>query len=361
MGELRSYSSEGWEALKLLILWFQKLHGLRHAAVAKAIKRNRSTVSADLKKPAANRDTERRLFEMYGAWFVPVAREKAPNPRYLRSLFREVLDDGLLDEVCPAGPQAGASGPASGAPPRGGIEIVRDPVSVGRYSGYSEDQHPIRSDPNGFPRVQGLSVLVRPSNETLTRPGADGTPQLQYGVSVSLLNIVPEYVQPGHHHPLFKLRQRGTGRQTIVIEGIVLIQDDRIVLSGRDDGQRRNLMASIYFRRESAGIYRGVRAGRAAEALHGVMLGVSNSKNHFCSLFTLFALPGGLMSKDEEASEEAMSRFRQVYQQGRSSVGVYSEDEVGALLVQLGIDDGNGEVASMLRRSRDSRILSITP
>ncbi len=361
MGELKPYSPAGWEALKLLILWFQKLHGLRHAAIAKAINRNRSTVSSDLKKPAANRDTERRLFEMYGAWLVGVAREEAPYPRYLRSLLQEVLEDGPLNEVCPAEPRVGASNPASGAPPQEGAEVVRDRVSVGRRSGYAVDNDPNRSDPNGFPRIQGLSVLVRPSNETVTRPGADGSPQLQYGVSVSLLNVVPEYVQAGHHHPLFKLHQRGTGRQAINIEGIVLIQDDRIVLSGRDDGQRRNLLASIYFRREAAALYRNARAGRPPEALHGVMLGVSNSKNHFCSLFTLFALPGGLVSKDEVGSEEAMNRFRQVYQQGRSSAGVYPEDEVAALLARLGVDDGNGEVANMLRRSRDSRILSITP
>jgi hypothetical protein len=67
------------------------------------------------------------------------------------------------------------------------------------------------------------------------------------------------------------------------------------------------------------------------------------------------------VSKDEAASEEAMNRFRQTYQQGRSSAGVYPEDEVGALLARLGIDDGNGEVANMLRRSRENRILSITP
>jgi hypothetical protein len=121
------------------------------------------------------------------------------------------------------------------------------------------------------------------------------------------------------------------------------------------------MVASIYFRRESAAVYRNSGTGRPAEALHGEMLGVWNPKNHFCSLFTLFALPGGLVSEDEMATVEAMNRFRQVYQQGRSLVGVYPEDEVAGVLARLGIDDGHGEVAHMLRRSRDSRILSITP
>jgi hypothetical protein len=360
MGELKPYTPEGWEALKLLIWRFQKLHDLGHVDIAQAIGRNRSTVSSDLNKPAANRDTERRLFEMYGGWLHGVARQNSPYPRYLRSLFQEVLDDASLDEVCPAGALAGASAHASGTP-QGGVEVIKDTVSVGRYSGYDVDNHPNRYDPNGFPRILGLSVLVRPSNETIPRRDADGNLQPQYGVSVSLLNLVPEYVQEGQRHPLFKLRQRGTGKQSIDIEGNVLIQDDRIVLTGRDDGQRRNMMASIYFRREAAVLYRNTRPGRAAEALHGVMLGVSNAKSHFTSLFTLFALPGGLVSKDELANDEAMNRFRLIYQQGRNAAGVYPEDEVGAVLSGLGIDDGNGEVAGMLRRSRDSRILSIAP
>lgn len=358
MSGLKPYTQDGWEAVKLLIYWFQKLHKLGHQEIGEALGRNRATVSSDLNRAPSNTDAERRLFGLYGNWLAAEARKHPGCPKYLRSLFAEILTEEALEEVCPAQPDAGVL--RSGSRVKAGrFEVVTDPVSLTRHSGYGVDDHPIRHDPDGLAQLYGLSILVRPSNETVDVLQPDGTDGLEYGVSVSLLNIVPEYVQTGDYHPLFKLRQRGTGRNIVDIEGIVLCQDDRIVLSGRDDGQKRNMLASIYFRREAAITYRSPAKGRAAESLFGVMLGVSNSKNHFCSLFTLFALPGGLVPESDLEDDRAVASFEQIYNKGRNATGVFPEREIPDVLTKLGIEDARPDVAAMLKKARGRRIFSV--
>ena len=358
MSGLKPYSQNGWEAVKLLIYRFQKLHKLGHQEIGAAVGRNRATVSSDLNRTASNSEAERRLFELYGNWLLGIARKHPGYPNYLRSLFEEILTKEALQEICPAEPHAGAR--SSGPPGKASkFEVVSDQVTLRRHSAHSVDDHAVRYDADGLPRLGGLSVLVRPSNETVEVLHADGTETLEYGVSVSLLNVVPEYVQTGDYHPLFKLRQRGTGRNFLDIEGIVLCQDDRIVLSGRDDGQKRNMLASIYFRREAAITYRSPAKGHAAESLFGVMLGVSNSKNHFCSLFTLFALPGGLVPESDLEDDRAVASFEQIYNQGRNATGVFPEREIPDVLTKLGIEDARPDVAAMLKKARGRRIFSV--
>ncbi|HZV21774.1 MAG TPA: hypothetical protein VE986_09550 [Hyphomicrobiales bacterium] len=358
MSGLKPYSLEGWEAVKLLTSWFQRIDKLSHQDIGMKVGRNRATVSSDLSRPPSNSQTERRLFELYGKWIADRTKQSLKCPRYLRSLFEEVLTEEALKAIYPEERFKGRTGD-SREREENRFEVVTDSVTLERSSGYGVDNHPIRYDPDGLPRLYGLSILVRPSNESVEVIQADGSEVLEYGVSVSLLNIVPEYVQAGVHHPLFKLRQRGTGRNIIDVEGIVLCQDDRIVLSGRDDGQKRNMLASIYFRKDAAINYRNKGNGRASESLYGVMLGVSNSKNHFCSLFTLFALPGGLLQGSDLQNEAAMEAFQRRYDAGRNATGVFRERDLAGVLAALGIDDAKREVAAMLKKSRSSRIFSV--
>jgi len=344
---MKPHSQDRWEAIKGLILLFQKRYGLQSQDIAKAVSRNRSTFSTEMSKPATNREAERRLYNIYGKWLLAEARSRAPLPRFFRSLFDEVLTEEAANEICPP---SRSDTRYLDVKSGGHFDVVNDELCRNRNSGYEVDCSLMRSDPNGFPRLTGLSILVRPSNQAINIAEPGHPRNLQYGVSISLLNLIPEHIQTGRYHPLFKLRQKSAERNVIDIEGVVLVQDDRIILSGREEGQKRNMLASISFRREAAELFRDPENGKKSEAIMGMMLGVSNSRSHFGSLFTIFALPGGFVSREDAKDPKVMERFQAIYDAGRAAAGVYSEDDVYQKLQELGISDHGDDIRYLLHR-----------
>ena len=193
----------------------------------------------------------------------------------------------------------------------------------------------------------GLSLILRASNETVPAEAHEtNDPQ---GWSISVVNVIPPFVQEGLNHPLFKLRQRGQTGATTTIEGVVVARDDRFVFQGTDT---RHVACPLT--RQCVCLDVGMRRFReengAPIMCTGIMLGLRSSGETFGALFELLAVPGiEPVDKDDAVG---MRNFRERYRAALEAAGVRNLRETVAELKKLGFTDEDW-LKDRLREMRD--------
>lgn len=198
----------------------------------------------------------------------------------------------------------------------GAGRVVKDPVVLKFQSMFQTDA---TRQATVLPIIMGLAVLVRPSNDMI-----DAQPSF----SVSLLNIVPPQLGAGSSHPVFKLRQRGSERTfTVDVEGVVIVQNDRVTLSGRDQapqGPRHGFNMTLPFNDDLLEDYQNARA-----PLFGVMKGLSSSaRRAFVTLCQMYPIPGGHLDP-ETATPKEQERFDTLLEQlRREEIGVFARNQL---------------------------------
>lgn len=320
---IQPYSLDRAAALRLLVRFLQHEHDLRLEALKTRLDHNHN-----LKKTAVDS-------------FLKGTPPKDPEQAY-QAIANEVAQD--LQAI------GDFAGP---------IQILFDLVyDVPAESGAIEDSAVIgfrslltqnaAAEESFLPRLQGLSLMVRRSTEYVSEAGTASEAKTP-GYSLSLLNVLPRGVGKGHHHPLFKIKQKGTLASRIVdISGAVVFQDDRFVLSGCELRERRPFECNVHFAAEQFDVYR-----TGHDPLSGVMLGVSHSKSGFGALFQLYAVPGGTLAPDE-SNPEAIAAFDKLRKHIDSeAVGVMNRAVLLERLALLGIAGIESHLDEMDRLARE--------
>ena len=353
---IQPYSDDAAGALSLLItfmMWQEKFAGqdgkrLGKGTLASEWKINRQNLGKFLQR-TLNRQTDEKLYNsVVEKTYEKLTKNKIPVSGYMRSVAETIYSKDMVGTLMK--PQK-ATAPKS----RNHVPIISDLAVLERNSGYPEKDSSKQSRTETYPMVSGLSLLVRPSNETVRENGKP-----QDGISVSLVNIVPEFVETGLYHPVFKIKQMGAKKANVNIEGIVLTQSSRFILSGRDTEEKRSAMLSVFYNAEQAKNYREQPANGNRPHLSGVMLGLSNSVNHFGSLFSLYAVPGGNLTQEKFDNKEARKAFDDVYERAQKTAGVYTEAGLEEVLNKLGITNCMDDIREMLARSDQERVFSLT-
>ena len=348
---LQPFSEDTVGALCVAIDFLMRTVEANRSTIGGATGLDRGDVGKFLNRKALKDSRERLIYEKFGGWAFSTARDRRPLPGYMRQVFEGFLLDGAVDQVFTSPPGGGGATSKLG---KGGALVVEDAVSLTRSSGYLSNDNATIAGASGPSNLEGLSILVRPSNEPLRDGGV-----LSDAVSLSLLNVIPPHVQFGRHHPLFKLSQKGVAGTLVDIEGILLCQSGRFVLSGRDTVERRNMIASIYVEPDSVRGFRSAGAARKG-GLSGVMLGLSNQRVHFGSLFKLFWIPGSFLSESDIKMKSKREAFSKLYDKLRyDTIGVYLERDVEAALASIGVEGASSTIATMLERSADDRVFRI--
>lgn len=249
-----------------------------------------------LVKPGHPFEDVLRLYDQAARGLWPHLTEAGPLPDPMQDLQRQVYH--LRDEGGGAG------------------LVVKDPVVLNFKSMFKTDTN---KQATVLPTVMGLAALVRPSNDSIGN---------QPALSLSLLNIVPPQLGKGTNHPVFKLRQQGSERTfTVDVEGVVIVQNDRITLSGRDQAQQgspHGFNMTLPFNDDLLDDYRDARA-----PLFGVMKGLSsNARRAFVTLCQMYPIPGGHLDpaaakpEEQDAFDALLERLR------REEIGVFTRDQL---------------------------------
>lgn len=204
-----------------------------------------------------------------------------------------------------------------------------------------------KNNPN-IEQLYGLNVLIRLANETVPAPELRKDAMLP-GWSVALLNVPPPHVQSGDHHPVFKIRQRGKNANApLDIEGIIAIQQGRLILQGIDVQEKRPFNATLTI----AGDWESYRDQTLERKVvgSGVMLGLSSSKSPFGSLFEIFAVPETRLTSNSTQAE--ILKFREIYKAAVDQViGVRNLQETIKILKLIGVDAEAEKLREMRERS----------
>lgn len=193
--------------------------------------------------------------------------------------------------------------------------------------------------------LEGINVVVRVANETVRTEDGD----LKEGFSLSLLNVPPKHVQEGTYHPLFKIRQKGRADNTIKFEGVVVVKKDRLSLQGIEGINERSFNASVTLNDEKLRLYRSDQS--PAASLSGVMLGLSNAGTHFGGLFSLYAVPGGVLPS--KAGVDARIRFDALFNSVKEQIGVRTMEETHVAMRSLGIKVELSDLQRLRERSKE--------
>lgn len=205
--------------------------------------------------------------------------------------------------------------------------------------------------------LEGLSVMVRPANEVVPAPREDDKTAVARGWSISLVNVPPEHIQPGDHHPLFKILQRGVTTTVTTIEGIVIARPDRIALEGMTLGENRSVSASIAIPHEPWQYFRtNADSGAAPVSPSGIVLGVASGGSSFATLFELYAIGQTTLKRGATTTER--NAFNKAYSKARNAIGVRDLDETLTVLASLGITADRKRLLEMLERAFDTPILT---
>lgn len=345
-GRIHPYSQQRLQALRFLVFAKIKAGDINQAKLGQQVRPadSRRKVSEFLNKDGEGEAVRQESFPKYAEWVLRTAKTDQ-QPEYLRSLFEAVYTAEAVEKLYPPKPPVKAA--VASAPVPGHRGIIRDPVVIRRNSGYAEDNDSMRSDEDGFIRYAGLSFLLRPSNEDAHDAEKHGE-----SISVSLLNILPEYVDRGEHHPMFRLRQRTSVGGAIDLEGIVLCQSDRLVLSGRERRSKFNMLATFPFNEDDARYFRDPDSSGATASVWGVMLGLSNSKAAFAANFRLFGIPDGVLAEDKVEDEKALKAFTKLYNTARAATGVYTASAAAKAMKPFNVEVDESEIRLLIERSR---------
>lgn len=206
---------------------------------------------------------------------------------------------------------------------------------------------------NDLEPLYGLSLLLRPSNDLVPRT-RDDEPELVPGWSLSLLNVVPPYIQKGKFHPLFRLRQRGRNDAEFSIEGVIVTRDDRFVFQGLHAKRKLPFNATLHLPEDMTG-YRAA-SPKIPVMAKGVMLGLRASGSPFSSFFEIFAVPRGRLEQDASLLDK--QAFNDLYARVMREVGVGNLEETLAKLDKLGVKNPEW-LAHRLREMRDRALYSV--
>lgn len=202
--------------------------------------------------------------------------------------------------------------------------------------------------------LEGLSFAVRVANEFIQDPASPaGDPRFVHGWSLSVLNVLPEHVQTGRHHPLFKFRQEGRNGYRTDIEGVVVPRRDRILFEGVDVQERRAFMASLAINLDDLERYRKLDPPRS---LRGLMLGLSSARAPFAALFDVLPIPGSVLP--EEASEDEQTAFKRIYYEAREAAGVRDLEGTLHHMRKLGVVADRNRLEQLQLNSAQSLVLS---
>lgn len=325
---VRPFSRDTGSALRLLIRFLQHELGNSLDNLKKRVRdaHNVSKSKFDLFMKAEPRADSAEIYERLAEEFAPdfAALSNPPQPvRVLFDLVYSNLGTGsptpLNDDAVPAF-----------------RSLLHDDASTrGRF----------------LPKLEGLSLLIRRSTEFVSETPETGAPRSE-GYSISLLNVLPRHVGMGRHHPLFKLKQRGTQASRVVdINGAVIFQDDRFVLSGRESREQRGFQANVHFAEEQFEKYR-----ETSDPLAGVMLGVSHARSGLGALFQLYAVPGGTLSAEEAEDPQAKQAFEELLSSIGDKIGVVNKETLLERLLEVGLLDVEAHVDDMDLTARTSLV-----
>lgn len=198
-----------------------------------------------------------------------------------------------------------------------------------------------------LPSLFGLNVLVRLANDFIP---VEGESELQErGWSLSIMNIIPEYIQTGRHHPLFKIRQYGTsGADDIEIEGQIISQDDRFLFSGVEVLQKRPVILTFSYSNEQIRNYSNpdkLDPRGDSCSLSGLQFGVSNSKKQFASHAKLFQIRNAVLKEEDLEIVKAQDAFLKQYKEARQLAGIMNATTLIERLKQLDVVLSNDTLA----------------
>lgn len=335
-----STSDDAVAAARLLIRWVQHEAGLTPGAgkatlgeIAKALSVSEGNLKKFLNRKMTSAESEARFFEKVAPDLYTVLKLHPDWPRGMLRLVEQVY-----------GPQS----------ERLEGQIVTLPEVVEHKSLCKQSATTAALDP-----VFGLSVLIRIANETVPRPTEEDPDASTPGWSLSLLTVPPRFIEQGTHHPLFKLRQRGTGPNAVVyFEGTVIGQNDYVIFKGVDTQLRKPFSMMLAYSSTDWERFRDpVPAGGTAPFASGVMMGLSSSRMPFGGLCELFAIPDSVLTPD--ASKKARAAFNTLYQNAKDATGVRTLEETIEVLAGLGIPVAPETLIQMRERSRPLLIKAI--
>ncbi len=269
-----------------------------------------------------------------------------PLPTFMSSLVETVFEDGgsLMSP-----PKESASNAE-----KHDRRIVKNDAAIATFTGYPDRDNDHTMRQKLLPKLTGLSVVVRLSNE-LKLTDEPGNPPL----SIGLLNLVPEWKQVGAHHPLFKLyRKNRTKKYAPTVEGVVLAQSDKLVLTGRADNLGALYILSIAVGTETADIYRDENTPSRHRALSALLMGAGSGQGRpFAGLGLIYGIRGGQLA--EGAAESDKNRFDAVLDDAHERIGVYPLNEAAKVLSKLGVQDTQDQLAHLLARSEEETLFTV--
>lgn len=328
-----STSDDAVAAARMLLRWVQHDAGLAPGggratlgALAKAMNASEGNLKKFLNQKMSNKDSEARFFEGCAPGLYDILKT---HPDWPRSVL------GLVEQVY--GPQS----------ERIEGQIITLPEVVEHKSLCEQSATSTALEP-----VFGLSLLVRIANETVPSPTEEDPDARTLGWSVSLLTVPPRFIQQGTHHPLFKLRQRGTNPNAPMdIEGTVIGQNDYIVFKGIDTQLRKPFSMMLTYSSTEWGRFRNPVSDEAhAPFVSGVMMGLSSTRTPFAGLCEIFAIPGSVLTP--EASLRDREGFSLLYQKAKDATGVRTLEETVGTLAGLGIHVTQDTLIQLRTRSQ---------
>ncbi|MGH1415955.1 MAG: hypothetical protein ACRBB0_20890 [Pelagimonas sp.] len=281
-------------------------------------------------KKKLNTNEEEKQFTLIASGLSSVLEDRKDIPVIIRTALQDVFG-------------------ATAFAPRG---IIKNSMVIGHRSLIPREEK-IRDRIKPF---EGLSVILRRANETVPDKARNEPGAITRGWSLSLLNIPPKHVQEGAYHPLFKLKQRAKTRNTMKIEGVVVVKADRLVLQGIETTNDKSFTASVFLNDERLTNYRTERLEEPPMTLSGVMLGLASTYQHFGALFEIFAVPGGTLEKGANQSE--IARFDQYYSATKEAAGVRDLADTLDVLHGLGIKATEDQLIQLQTRAAEGDLLT---
>ncbi len=337
------YSEHSAGALRQLIHFILAEQNLTQGEYAERSNLSRNAFSAFMNRKCKLDGAQKCYQKLAKTVLNDLRAGRSRLPVYMSSAVHAVYNSELAQTLVESGP-----GNSKAKPVRRGI--IRSSTVLARNSGYPQDDNAERVKAN-LHLISGLSALVRPANETV-----EGEP----GVSLSIVNMIPIHVEAGDYHPVFKIRQVGAKGGVVDIEGVILAQADRVVLTGRDSELSRNVVLSVFYNSEVAENYRSLEPGKKRRGLSGVMLGLSSQRAHFTTLFRMYAIPESYVPAESVDDKRILKKFELLYEDARTHAGVYTEAGLEAPLKALSITKSEKDIHKMLKQASEDRIFSIS-
>jgi len=204
--------------------------------------------------------------------------------------------------------------------------------------------------------LTGLNLVIRRSTESLPAPTKDNPEAEIKGWAVALLNVIPRHYQDGNHHPLFKMRQVSLSRNELVVEGVIVAHNDRIVLEGVELTEKKLLSATIAASADDWDRYRAAKK-QDRRFTKGIMIGLSNAKAPFAAPFICVSVPNSVLPKNPSPAQEA--DFNDIHLRARKSLGVRDLKETVEAVQHLGVSLEPGHLEDLRDQAMNAQTFKL--